>query len=83
MSAELESKSKNCWDFKIPSKEEWRQPHPTWICCSQQEKPEKDTEDTPAPRDKTWGSSTPPQHGMKDPAKPAGELLPAGVVTPG
>lgn len=55
VSAELESKSKNCWDFQMPSKEEWRQSHPTWICCSQQEKPERGTKDTPAPGDKIWG----------------------------
>lgn len=36
-------------------KEEWRQSHPIWICCSQQEKPEKDSEDTPVPKDKIWG----------------------------
>lgn len=82
VSAGLESKPKNCWDFKTHSKEEWRQSHPTCICCSQQEKTEKGTEDTPAPRDKTWGSPTPPQHIMKDPAEPAWELLPTGVTTP-
>lgn len=55
MSAELESKSKNSWDFKMSSKEEWRQSHPAWICCSQQEKPEKGTEGTPAPKRQDLG----------------------------
>lgn len=80
VSAELESKSKNCWDFKIPPKEEWRQPHPTWICCSQQEKPEKGTEDTPA-RDTTWGSPTPPQ--QEGPSRTCMGASSSSVVTPG
>lgn len=59
------------------------QSHPTWICCSQQEKPEKGKRRLQPQETRSGASSTPPQHGVKDPAELAEELFPAGVVTPG
>lgn len=78
MSAELESKSKNWWDFKMPFKEKRHSLiQPGFAAASR--KNQRRVERILQPQQtRPGGSSTPPQHGMKDPAEPARELLPPG-----
>lgn len=78
VSAELESKSKNWWDFKMPSKEKRHSLIQAGFAAASRKNRRRVERILQPQQTRPGDSSTPPQHGMKDPAEPARELLPPG-----